>query len=126
MNIVAVAENRDDEMESYYITKTMLLEHPEIDSVFLVAGGVHGAGTAIKKTSQETHRSFKVISFDDVPTTRDLVRDGTILATICQQPVRQGRLAMSVLFDYLIDGIVPENKKIFTDIQIKLRANIDT
>ena len=125
MNIVSVVENGDDEMESYYLTKTMLLENPNIDAIFLVAGGVYGAGTAIKKIIQKQQRTFKVISFDDVSTTRDLIRDGTILATICQQPVRQGRLAMSVLFDYLIDGVVPDNKKIFTDIQIKLKANID-
>lgn len=126
MSIVAISENMDDEMESYFVTKTMLNEHPEINAMFLVAGGVHGAGTAIKNIQEEQHRSIKTISFDDVPTTRSLVRDGTILATICQQPIRQGQMALSVLFDYFVDGKLPDSKRLYTDIQIKIQANIDT
>lgn len=126
MKIIAIAENMDDEMESYFATKTMLKEHPEINAMFLVAGGVHGAGTAIHNISKEQNRDIKAISFDDVPTTKQLVKDGIIQATICQQPVRQGRLALSVLFDYFVDGKLPDNRRLYTDIQIKLRANIDT
>lgn len=126
MTISAIAENMDDEMESYFVTKTMLQEHPDINAVFLVAGGVHGAGTAIKNVQSEQQRSIRAISFDDVPTTRSLVRDGTIQATICQQPVRQGQMALSVLFDYFMDGKLPDSKRLYTDIQIKISANIDT
>lgn len=126
MHLVAVAENMDDEMESYFAAKTMLNEHPEIDAMFLVAGGVYGAGSAIRNIQKEQHRDIKTISFDDVPTTRELVRDGTIQATICQQPVRQGQTALSVLFDYFVDGKIPDSKRLYTDIQIKIRANIDT
>ncbi len=125
MVVAAVAENHDDEMESYYETMKMLADHPEIDAVFLVAGGVYGAGKAIRKIRQDENREIKVISFDDVPTTKDLVRDGVILATICQQPIRQGRMALSVLFNYLLDGKMPDSNRLYTDIQIKLKANID-
>ncbi len=125
MEIVDTRENQDDEMESYYVTRTMLEAHPEIDAVFLVAGGVKGACQAIRQQKEKTGRMISVISFDDVPTTKELVRDGTILATICQQPVRQGRMALSILFDYLVEGKTPENGRMYTDIQIKLRTNID-
>jgi LacI family transcriptional regulator len=66
-----------------------------------------------------------VISFDDLPETRRLVKDGVILATICQQPVRQGRMALSVLFDYFVEGKRPVTDHLYTDILIKVRANID-
>lgn len=126
MSVVAISENMDDEMESYFVTKTMLQEHPDINAMFLVAGGVHGAGTAIKNIQKEQHRHIKTISFDDLPTTRNLVKDGTIQATICQQPIRQGQMALSVLFDYFVDGKLPDSKRIYTDIQIKIPAIIDT
>mgnify|MGYP002710135947 CR=1 FL=1 len=126
MHIAAIAENRDDEMESYYVAKTMLNRYPEIDAMFLVAGGVHGAGNAIRQVMQLQNRQVKTISFDDVPTTRALVREGIIAATICQQPIRQGKMALSVLFDYLIDGKTPAHQRLYTDIQIKIQANIDT
>ncbi len=122
MKVIDVAENQDDDLESYHITKTMLEKHPEIDSMFLVAGGVHGAGRAIKTFPD---RKIRTISFDDLPETRKLVRDGTILATICQQPIRQGKMALSVLFDYFVEGRRPEMNRLYTDIQIKVKANID-
>ena len=125
MEIVDIRENQDDEMESYYITRTMLEAHPEIDAIFLVAGGVKGACRAIRQQQEKTGRKIRTISFDDVPTTKELVRDGTILATICQQPVRQGRMALTILFDYLIDGKMPASSRMYTDIQIKLKTNID-
>lgn len=125
MHLIDFAENRDDEMESYYLTRTMLEKHPEIDTLFIVAGGVYGAGSAVKAITQETGRVVRVFSFDDVPTTKELIREGIILATICQQPVRQGRTALGVLFDYFIDGKKPTTNRIYTDIQIKLLSNID-
>lgn len=122
MKVIDVVENQDDDLESYHITKELIEKHPEIDAIFIVAGGVYGAGRAIKSFS---NRHFKTISFDEMPETRKLVKDGTILATICQQPVRQGELAMSVLFDYFVDGKKPDDNRVYTDIQIKVAANID-
>jgi LacI family transcriptional regulator len=123
MNVVSLVENYDDEVESFRVTKKLLEDNPEIDAVFLVAGGVYGAGKAVK--TFHDHRHIKVISFDDVPTTKELIRDGTIQATICQQPVRQSILSLEILFDYLIDNKRPSSDKIYTDIQIKLKSNID-
>ena len=102
----------------------MLDNHPEIDALFVVAGGVYGAGRAVKDYLKE--RKISMISFDDVPTTRELVKEGVILATICQQPIRQGQMALEALFNYFVDGTTPVNKRLYTDIQIKLKANIDT
>lgn len=125
MKVICLEETRDDDMEAYYLTKTMLREHTEIDAMFLVAGGVYGSGKAIKDIMAETGKTYTVISFDDIATTRDLVREGIIKATICQQPVRQGNMALAVIFDYLIEGRKPQNNRLYTDIQIKVRANID-
>ncbi len=122
MEVIDIVENQDDDLESYHVTKTMLEKHPEIDALFLVAGGVHGAGKAIKSFP---NRKIRTVSFDDMPETRKLVKDGIIQATICQQPVRQGKMALSVLFDYFVEGKKPENNRIYTDIQIKVKANID-
>lgn len=123
MNIVDIMENHDDELESFSLAQQMLERSPQINAMFLVAGGVYGAGRAIKLFQQK--RQIYTISFDDVPTTRQLVRDGIIQATICQQPVRQGEMALEVLFDYFMDGLPPANRSLYTDIQIKLKANID-
>jgi LacI family transcriptional regulator len=124
MNIATVVSNHDDELESYRVTTKMLMEHPEIDSVFIVAGGVYGAGRAIKEISSKRH--LTTISFDDVPTTKELIEEGIIQATICQQPKRQGELSLEVLFNYFLDQCPPEKHEIYTDIQIKLKSNINS
>ncbi len=124
MNVIAIAENQDDELESYRVTRLMLEQHPEIDALFLVAGGVQGAGKALKE--QVHPHKIHVVSFDDMPATRELVRDGTISATICQQPVRQGEMALDVLYNYLIGSELPPCRRLYTDINIKVKANIDT
>lgn len=123
MQIVTTVENRDDDFISYNKTEEMLRNHPEINALFISAGGVYGACRAIKM-NPDFHR-IRVVSFDDVPTTKDLVKDGTISGTICQQPFRQGELALDVLFDHFLDPTKPKKSKIFTDIQIKLKSNID-
>lgn len=124
MNIIEVIENHDDEVESYCRVKNMLSDHPEIDSIFIVAGGVYGACRAIQEF--RTTRLLCTISFDDVPTTKELIKSDVIQATICQQAARQGELSLEVLFNYFIAGEIPKERKIFTDLQIKLKANIDT
>ena len=124
MKIIDIVENHDDEVESYCQVREMLQRHPEMDSLFIVAGGVYGAGRAIHEFQQT--RPLCAISFDDVPTTREWIRQNVIQATICQQPFRQGELSLEVLFNYFIDGEIPKNKRVFTDLQIKLKANIDS
>jgi LacI family transcriptional regulator len=122
MRILAAEENLDNDMESFTVTRNLITSYPEMDALFLVAGGVYGAGKALKLFP---NRRIRTLCFDDVPTTKDLIRDGTILAAICQQPVRQGTLSLEVLFEYLIDGKIPPKNKLYTDIQIKLKSNLD-
>lgn len=47
MQIVAFEENHDDELESYSVMLKMLQQHSETDALFIVAGGVYGAGRAL-------------------------------------------------------------------------------
>jgi LacI family transcriptional regulator len=123
MRIVLSEENYDDDFESFSKTEKMLKEHPEIDALFLSAGGVYGACRALKKVPD--YNRIRVISFDDVPTTKELVKDGTILGTICQQPIRQGELAIEALFNHFLGQAKPITSKLYTDVQIKLKSNID-
>lgn len=123
MEIVSTIENQDDDFISFSKTETMLRNHSDIDALIITAGGVYGACRALKMTPD--YNRIRVVSFDDVPTTKALIKDGTILGTICQQPVRQGALALEALFDYFIDPSKFIERKIYTDIQIKLKANID-
>ena len=65
----------------------------------------------------------KIITFDDVPKTKELLRNGIISATICQQPYKQGYLPVELLSRYLIEGISCEEFH-YTDIDIRIKENL--
>ncbi len=120
IRIADILENHDDEFESYALTKRLLEENPGLDAVFFAAAGVYGGCRAIR----ESGRRLKVITFDDVPTTLEMLKDGVISATISQQPIRQGSRSLDILFEYLTSGILPEQDQNFVEHSIKIRENI--
>lgn len=114
--------NNDDDLESFAVTRQMLQTHPEIDALFLAAAGVNGACKAVEEMGL-AHK-LKIVSFDATPTTRKLVQDGIIAATIAQQPFTQGAKPLDILLDYLGMDIKPEKELYHTKIEIKIRENL--
>ena len=120
IHIAEILENHDDEFESYALTRQLLQENPKIDALFFAAAGVFGGCKAV----QESGRHPKVITFDEVPTTLDMLRAGVISATISQQPYKQGSHSLNLLFEYLTGGTLPEKDEFFVEHSIKIRENI--
>lgn len=98
IKIVEVIENNDDNETAYKAMKEALNRNEDIDFVCITAGGVQGTLRAIK----EDGRKIKVCSFDDIPATKEAMKNGKILATICQQPYEQGYNAVKSIFDKVI------------------------
>ncbi len=63
----------------------------------------------------------KIITFDEVPTTLEMLKKGIISATISQQPDRQGSRSLDLLFEYLTAGTVPEKEQYFVEHSIRIR-----
>ncbi|NLX65133.1 MAG: substrate-binding domain-containing protein [Clostridiaceae bacterium] len=122
INIVDIVENYDDDIISFEVTKALLEKHPEINALYLASAGVYGACRAVKSLNLD--KKLKIISFDSVPTTKMLIEDGTIDATITQQPHVQGSKPLSILFDYLVLNIPPKTDRFYTVHEIKIRENI--
>lgn len=122
MEICAIRENEDDEIKSFAETEKLLDEKPYINALFLVAGGVYGACRAVLEKKLE--HQIKIISYDTIDSTVDMVRKDVISATICQQPLVQGEMALEKLLTYLATGEVPDNEKNYVDLSIKIRENL--
>lgn len=120
IRIAEILENHDDEFESYSLTKELLRRHPDMNALFFAAAGVHGGCRAV----EESGRRPKIITFDEVPTTLEMLRRGIISATISQQPIRQGGRSLDLLFEYLTSGTVPEQVEHFVEHSIIIRENI--
>ena len=100
----------------------MLLEHPEINALFIIAGGVYGACRAV--LSVERSQPLTVLAFDSVPSTVEMMKKGVIQAIIYQHPYRQGHKAMDIAFEYLVNGIMPPRSVYLLKNEIKLIENL--
>lgn len=122
IEICAVAENHDDDGESYQLTETLLREHPGMNALFLAAAGVEGACRAVLEAGAE--RKMHIISFDTAPFTCEMLKKGVISATIGQQPEVQGKRALDILLDCLGMDMAPEKECHYTKTEIFIRANL--
>ncbi len=121
--IADVIACNDDDEEAYMQVSSVLSQKPEIDSMYIVAGGQTGAVRAVKEFGKG--KNFPIICFDDTQTNKDLLRSGEIRSIIGQESFRQGYEPIKILFDLLINARKPKHKHIYTDIVIKIPENID-
>lgn len=121
IQVIETIENSDDEFESYDKTLALLNRHPELNALYFTAGGVYGGCRAVKTTGRS---DIRIIAYDKVPTTKELVEQDVISAIICQQPKIQGSRPLQLLFDYLMTGKKPEKEFYYTAVDIRIRENI--
>jgi len=122
LTVVEMVENHDDDVESFEKVTKMLTAHPEINTLYFVAGGVYGGCQAVLSLGRA--EGMKIFAYDSVPTTLELVKSGIINATICQQPFKQGYLPLELLSRYLLEGIAPEQEYNYVDIDIRIKENL--
>ncbi len=121
IRVTQTIENSDDEFESYDKTLELLHNHPDINALHFTAGGVYGGCRAVLAANR---KDICIIAYDQTPTTRELVAQDVISATICQQPALQGSLPLQLLFDYLMTGQKPEKERYYTAVDIRIRENL--
>ena len=124
VHITDYIEAGDDEELSYNGVKTMLLENNNIDSLYFVTGGTTGGLRAIHDLHMEDR--LRVFTFDQIPAVIDDLQSGLVIATIDQQPFTQGATSVRTLFESIMSKQTPTRKKIFTELNIKNRYNINT
>ena len=68
---------------------------------------------------------MRIVAYDMVPTTKELLRQGIISAVICQQPKLQGSKPLALLFTYLTTGELPDREQHYVAVDIRIRENCD-
>jgi LacI family transcriptional regulator len=112
----------DDMEHSYRMTLEMLRRHPEIDTLFVTASGTFGACRAVIELDRE--KNMRVVAFDTVPSTVEMMRRGLVRAVVCQQPFMQGYQAVRAAFDILLTGASKQGEQIIMENQIKIVENL--
>ena len=119
---LSIMETQDDDMIGFESTRKMLTDHPEIDTIFLVAAGIYGVCRAVQ--SFLPGRRLHIVSFDHIPQTEELMRAGLIHATICQQPFAQGYEAVKLAFNSLMSGAPPKKPQFIVKNDIRILENL--
>ncbi len=122
LEIVDIMETNDDDACAYAEMKKMLIEHPELTSVYIVAAGAAGVCLAIQEAGMAD--SITVVSSDNTTSVRKWMRKGLIKAVICQQPWMQGYRSVLVATEFLVKDIMPEKAYIMQN-EIRILENIE-
>lgn len=122
LHISATIMNQDDDFESYEMTTRLLKEHPEINALYFTAGGVYGGCRAVIASGRQY--DIKIFTYDMVETTKQMIEQGLIAATICQQPLLQGSKPLDILFENLTTGESPQSEFNYVDIDIRIKENL--
>lgn len=119
INIVGVSENLDDDDFAYSEMKKILGKNPQIDFVYITAGGVDGTLRAIK----EQPRKINVCTFDNTPAVRQALLNKRVSATICQQPFKQGFESVKAIYDSVIKK-QKLKEDIYSELSIKIAQSL--
>lgn len=109
-------ENQDDDNVSYELA-TQILKNNNIDLIYFGAAGIAGGLKAIKDFGS----NIPVITVDETKAVREALKSGEVLATITQQPYKQGSRAIRILHDYLVYNHNPYDIKELTNNKVILK-----
>ncbi len=126
VDIVDVLECQDDDQVARERISRALEQRPDVQALYITAGGVAGACEAIRVRG--CAGKIKVVSFDLTDRTKAFLKEGLITATIEQEPYQQGYRPVKLLFDYFLDGTKPP-QRCLTHNRILIREhvmNLDT
>lgn len=119
--VAAIYENHDDSEFAAYNTLRLFREHPEVTGLYVNSANSEpvcrkivelGLGGKVKLVTSDL--------FDDI---RSYMKQDVVQATIFQDPFRQGYLAVEKMYQYIAEGIVPEDV-IFIEPNVILQSNI--
>ena len=119
INIVTTVKNSDNDEDGY--TKKLLEDYPDVNALFISSGGISGICKAIKEANKVG--KITVIASGRNPVIESLIKEGIVTATISQNPVEQGKMAVLTAFNMMTTNKKPDFDKHLVDINAVLFEN---
>lgn len=136
MRIVSLEDGKADQLVTERKAAEMMEKHPDLKGIFVTeANGGVGVGNAVRNAGKLGQ--VRVISFDTDIGTLDMVKDGTIAATLAQGTWSMGYWSLMHLFhlhhdllkptaDWRESQVPPLPTYVDTGITVVTRANVDS
>ena len=122
IQVVGSVENLDQADKGFEQTMDFLTANPDLTAIYNTAGGPTGPIEAL--IQEKKIDTVKVVCFY-VPELEPYVRNGQCAAAIAQDAFAEGRDTSVRLFNYLMDGILPPARNLFTEMFVVTPKNID-
>lgn len=122
MRILDLRIISDDLIDNYLSAVDMFRQYPDVNIVYVINPRDYGICRAIRRADEK--KQVRIITNDLVEEQVKMLRDGTISATITQEPERQGAEPLDILFCYLAYGIVPDQVQCMTKLNIHIPQNV--
>ncbi len=106
---VRIYSHYDDPMQVRKQTEQMLRDNPDLHGVYMTSASSPLACRQIRASGRS---GLQIVTTDLLDETPALLSDGTALATIYQDPYRQGKTAAMLLYDYLLSRKLPDNHRV--------------
>jgi LacI family transcriptional regulator len=120
--LAAVVEAHDDEKEAHRRAVNVLKAHPDLKAIYVSTVNSLPVLRAIEELGRK--RDLTVVTTDLFPELVSWIREGTVVATVYQRPISQGRLALQALYQFLVDGTCPQ-PRIKVVPHVVMRSNLD-
>lgn len=98
--LVGEFENQDKAEEAYNITQNLITKYPDLQAIYVTAGGPFGAAKAVKDANLTG--KVKIICHDWMAETVPYVRSGEIVACLDQDPFNQAFGPVVCAFNKLV------------------------
>ncbi|MCI8591519.1 MAG: substrate-binding domain-containing protein [Lachnospiraceae bacterium] len=122
ITVEAVLENEDDDEKCYDLVSALLKEKKDLTGICFAAAGVEGGIRAVREAGLE--RKLQIVAYDLTGVIKENMKNGTIAATVCQEPYQQGYNGVDILGKYLLSGQRPSKAVINTHVYIATKYNI--
>jgi LacI family transcriptional regulator len=100
----------------------LLKTHPDLKAIYVSTVNSLPVLRAIEELNRK--RDLTVVTTDLFPELVSWIREGTVVATVYQRPISQGRLALQALYQFLVDGTCPQ-PRIKVVPHVVMRSNLD-
>jgi LacI family transcriptional regulator len=120
--LAAVVEAHDDEREAHKRAINLLKAHPDLKAIYVSTVNSLPVLRAVEALGRT--RDLTMVTTDLFPELVTWIRAGTVVATVYQRPISQGRLALQALYQFLVDGTCPQ-PRIKVVPHVVMRSNLD-
>jgi len=122
LDVVGIYENQDDPDIAYYATGKLLAEYQEIGGIYVNSSNSYTVCKKLKESG--VAGKVRLVTSDLFPELKAYIEDGTIQASIFQDPFLQGRLAVQSLYKHITKEEKVEGE-ILVDPHVVLKSNLE-